>query len=73
MDGMSALFRVSITAKDCWSKHYLKKVGPIYVAAQNKGDAISIVNGHIKDGLVIKSVSRLAEQVSCVMFVGGDK
>ena len=52
------LFKISLARKDVWTNI---KPRPIYFIARSKEDAMLWAENHIKDGLVISKITRLAE------------
>jgi hypothetical protein len=61
------LFRVSTVKKSAWGN---AKPKPIYVVAENKDDAISMVSKMIVSDLQVSKVQKLATQNANIIFVG---
>ncbi len=64
------LFKVSV--KD--SRPYIhKKFKPLYIVAKTKEDALQWANSHLKQDMIVHSISLLARQLSGVAFSGNLK
>jgi len=66
------LWRVSLKTNDVWSRFYNKKLKPIYAVSATKESVTEYVEKHIKEGLKVKSVSKLGEQLATYMYSGND-
>jgi hypothetical protein len=65
---MSYLYKATTATKDRWAPN--KKTPPIYVVASSKEQAQQMLDRHIRDDIKITRLSKLAAQVSGVMFSG---
>ena len=65
-----SLFRATIQYVDVWSesKHKRKLLKPLYVVASDKADAVTKINNHLNSDYKVKNVSRLASQMSGILF-----
>lgn len=68
--GQDYLYRISLEAKDVWSKYSGKKVKPIYVVMSSKESARDYAERNIRNDLKIKSISLIAKQLAGNVFTG---
>jgi len=61
------LYRISTKRTNVWSR---KEPKPVYFVARSKEEALEWANMHLQEGLSVSKISRLAEQVGGVLFVG---
>lgn len=70
---MNYLYRISLEADGVFSKWHRKNVPPLYYVSDSKHNATKWAESNLKEGVKVKTITRLAEQLSSNLFTGNIK